>query len=757
MRKEDGLVSDYRGPFIVRGIQIIFISGIIIVALLVSVWNALGLKDALNRRTQEYLNDKTSQMTGTIHDSIQFNIDSLLMIADSVGQIRSFQEGQNLQEFLERKARILDFDSVIQIDREGGGVSSNPDSSVKHDILCDLPSVQASFEGEVCTSYLGGQEIFYSVPVYVQDEVSDVIVGIRSKESMQEMIDSKSFDGRTLSCIIDSSGQVVLSPSDLKPFLQLDDLFKSDQDGELALEIENMGENMEEGKEGILEFASSTQEDLFLSYNSLGVNDWFLLTIIPNDLISGGSEAYILRFYLILGFMSLVFLAFIIMVFHLFNESRRRLEHFAFLDDVTGGMNNAAFQLKYREASQSMKPFSYTIVMLDVKGFKLVNEMFGIDGGNHMLSYIYEVIRHYINAKDNEFVARSESDHFFLCMKECEPVMIQTRLNQIIKEVNAFRNTDVSPFPVVFQQGACIINDPGQEITILQDRTRIAYQSMENESCEKCIFYDDIFAEKIKKEQELNALFEESLKNNDFQVYLQPKISTKDSMVAGAEALVRWVHPQKGMIFPSDFIPLFEKNGKICRLDLYMFESVCRLIDDWRNRGRELVPISVNLSRQHFQYEGYLEPFAKVARKYNIPEGIIELELTESTFFDDKQINIVKEGISQMHKLGFKCSLDDFGSGFSSLGLLKEFDVDVLKLDRRFFLDMSRKKAKDVISCLIELAAKLHVKTVAEGIEELWQVEYLRRVNCDMIQGYVYSKPLPVNEFERWTDRKQQA
>lgn len=110
-----------------------------------------------------------------------------------------------------------------------------------------------------------------------------------------------------------------------------------------------------------------------------------------------------------------------------------------------------------------------------------------------------------------------------------------------------------------------------------------------------------------------------------------------------------------------------------------------------------------------------------------------------------------------MHKLGFKCSLDDFGSGFSSLGLLKEFDVDVLKLDRRFFLDMSRKKAKDVISCLIELAAKLHVKTVAEGIEELWQVEYLRRVNCDMIQGYVYSKPLPVNEFERWTDRKQQA
>ena len=260
MRKEDGLVSDYRGPFIVRGIQIIFISGIIIVALLVSVWNALGLKDALNRRTQEYLNDKTSQMTGTIHDSIQFNIDSLLMIADSVGQIRSFQEGQNLQEFLERKARILDFDSVIQIDREGDGVSSNPDSSVKHDILCDLPSVQASFEGEVCTSYLGGQEIFYSVPVYVQDEVSDVIVGIRSKESMQEMIDSKSFDGRTLSCIIDSSGQVVLSPSDLKPFLQLDDLFKSDQDGELALEIENMGENMEEGKEGVLEFASSTQE-----------------------------------------------------------------------------------------------------------------------------------------------------------------------------------------------------------------------------------------------------------------------------------------------------------------------------------------------------------------------------------------------------------------------------------------------------------------------------------------------------------------
>lgn len=211
---------------------------------------------------------------------------------------------------------------------------------------------------------------------------------------------------------------------------------------------------------------------------------------------------------------------------------------------------------------------------------------------------------------------------------------------------------------------------------------------------------------------------------------------------------MRWQHPERGVICPSDFIPLFERNGKICRLDVYVFREVCALMAKWERMGKRLIPVSVNLSRQHFREPGFLEEFSGIAKQYRVRTEMLEFELTESIFLDEEQIDVVKDSIHRMHALGFTCSLDDFGSGFSSLGLLKEFDVDALKLDRLFFLDMHSEKARDVIACLMELATKLNVKTVAEGIEEPEQVEYLRQVNCDMIQGYVYARPMPADAFE---------
>ena len=207
------------------------------------------------------------------------------------------------------------------------------------------------------------------------------------------------------------------------------------------------------------------------------------------------------------------------------------------------------------------------------------------------------------------------------------------------------------------------------------------------------------------------------------------------------------------MILPGDFIPLFEKNGKICELDLYVFKEVCKLLKRWIHEGRKLLPVSVNLSRQHFRTAETLKRFYDIAKEYGIPQGIIEFELTESIFFDNKQIKIVQESIRKMHQYGFLCSLDDFGSGFSSLGLLKEFDVDTIKLDRSFFINTSGTKAKEVIRCLIELAQSLDVQTVAEGIEKPEQLDYLRAVGCDMVQGYIYSRPLPIPEFEEFIEK----
>lgn len=751
MKKADDFISDYHKPIFSRGWSIGFLSLVLISVFALSIWNAAKLQVALDSTTQEYLTDVTSQLSRDIRDAINHKIINLVMTADSLSQFTETQDMGAVSGFLTRKAQILEFDPLILFDKEQRFVASETESGkvpAHPEDFLSLPSIQSSFQGNIQASYMGGKSIFYSVPVYRGGQVGGVLVGMRSKENMQSLISSKSFSGQMLSCIVDSRGQVVIAPTDLKPFLQLDDIFKNEKNKQVIADIRQMQKDMAENRDGILRFTAVTKEELVLSYNALNLNDWFLLTIIPADIISGGLSRYILQSFVIIGATILIFSLFLFAVFRFYNAHKRQLELIAYSDPLTGGLNNAAFQARYRELSKTMEPCSYSIVLLNVRGFKLVNEQFGIPTGNQTLSYIYRVLKQHVRQAQDEFVARGESDHFFLCLKEYTQAALQCRLNDMIHDINTFQDTDLPFLALSFKQGACIVNDPDQEITLLQDHARLALQNSGTDIRHECSFYNESLTRHLKLEQELNALFEDSIENRHFQVYLQPKIGLKSNLLEGAEALVRWNHPQRGIIFPSEFIPLFESNGKICRLDLYVFEEVCAAMERWKQAGLPLVPVSVNLSRQHFRDAGFLDTFAGIASRFSIPDNVLEFELTESIFFDNQQIRTVRQAIQEMHSMGFLCSLDDFGSGFSSLGLLKEFDVDSLKLDRSFFLNMSGRKAKDVIACLIDLARHLKVKTVAEGIESMDQVDLLRSMGCDMVQGYVFSAPLPMAEFE---------
>lgn len=756
MKKKLKAVTNDRRPLRLRGVQIVFISAVVIITLLISIWNAADLRSVLSRSTKQYLYDVTTQTTREISNTMNHRMEDLKAVANSASRMQVDTDIVELAEFLRSKVDIFEFSFLFIVDNEGKLVSSSLTHSLNKkelDRLSSIPVVKEAFEGKVGASYLGGQEIIYTAPVTINKEIKEVVVGIRNKEKMQEMIAAKSFSGNSLSCIIDSGGNVILSPTDVETFMQLDDIFKNDRDSKVVDDIYEMKADLKRGKNGILEFTSIKQEELYLSYNPLNINDWFLLTLIPADIISEGLDRYVFRSFLILGFVAAACFVLLLNVYRLFHESRKRLERFAFMDEVTGGMNQAALRLKFLEIGPDIALSDYYLVQLNVKGFKLINERYGSEEADGILRYIYQVLDRNIDRHKNEFAARSGSDHFTLCLKESRREDIQMRLDKMFADIHAFEDTDIPRCELIFQQGACMLNDQLQDITILQDRARLAYQYAEPGTENVCAFYSGDIAKQVKQEQELNDLFQDSITNHDFQVYLQPKAGLESGRIEGAEALVRWNHPKKGVIFPSDFIPLFEKSGKICQLDLYMFEEVCKLLKRWTEEGKNPVPVSVNLSRLHFQGSQCLEPFIEMADKYGIAHEMIEFELTESIFFDDGQISRVKNVIRQMHEHGFSCSLDDFGSGFSSLGLLKEFDVDVIKLDRLFFLDMSSDKAKAVIACLLELAKRLHVKTVAEGIEEPAQLEYLRSLHCDMVQGYVISRPLPVEEFEKWSQR----
>ena len=244
---------------------------------------------------------------------------------------------------------------------------------------------------------------------------------------------------------------------------------------------------------------------------------------------------------------------------------------------------------------------------------------------------------------------------------------------------------------------------------------------------------------------------QQALENEEFVVYLQPKYNPVNDELAGAEALVPWINEEDGFIPPGKFIPIFEKDGFIPKLDDYMISHVAKLQAEWMSEGRRLVPVSVNVSRAHFATPRLAEHICRLVDIYGVPHQFIEIELTESAFFDDKAVLL--NTVNELKASGFKVSMDDFGAGYSSLNSLKDLPLDVLKLDADFFRGGEAERGEIVVSEAIQLAKKLDMKIVAEGVEKKDQVDFLASHGCDMIQGYYYAKPMPADEYKERMDK----
>ena len=365
-----------------------------------------------------------------------------------------------------------------------------------------------------------------------------------------------------------------------------------------------------------------------------------------------------------------------------------------------------------------------------------------------MLKHIHECILE--NIKDDEFVARINADNFNIILQTTDPDIIEERLNKISDDINGFDIQKNVPYFLPITCGSYIVTDSSLDLVSIRDKANIARKNAKDiNSYYLCsnAYYNDIEHQKMMKEKDMENMMEKALEEEQFIVYLQPKVSLKTGKVIGSEALVRWDNPINGLIPPNDFIPFFEKNNFIVKLDMYVFEKVCQILRKWIDEGKDVLPISVNLSRNHLQNSDFLKDYKNIQSKYQIPSELIEIELTETVVFEN--LEILRHIINEIHNCGYKCSMDDFGSGYSSLNVLKEIPVDILKLDKVFFGKENNQRANDIVESVIRLAKKLGMETIAEGIETIPQVELLRSMECDMIQGYVFSKPVPVDEFEK--------
>ncbi|MBO5451517.1 MAG: EAL domain-containing protein [Lachnospiraceae bacterium] len=438
-----------------------------------------------------------------------------------------------------------------------------------------------------------------------------------------------------------------------------------------------------------------------------------------------------------------IYLIFVIFMFIRFVRSQRRLLKLYYADKETGGKNWYYF---LGEASKKMKKYrrknvKAAMVHIRMEKYRNYCSCYGDKEGRALVGDFYDVIRRNITKKET-FARHEMCDFGLLICYENEGQLVE-RIEKIMGLLDAKRPN----IKLYFKAGINILDGEIMEPSEAYNRATIARAKIEDTHNENVSFFTQQMKEELLWERKVENDMERALINHEYKVYLQPKYSVDDEKLAAAEALVRWVHPTEGLIAPYKFIPIFERNGFITKLDDYMIAEVAKLQAKWIAEGKKIVPISVNVSRAHFTRENLAEHICEIVDSYKVPHEAIELELTESAFFDDKEtlIGIV----NKMKDYGFAVSMDDFGAGYSSLNSLKELPIDVVKLDAEFFRGNDEEgKGKVIVSDAISLAKKLNMRIVAEGIETREQVDFLAENECDLIQGYYFAKPMPVEEFE---------
>lgn len=410
-------------------------------------------------------------------------------------------------------------------------------------------------------------------------------------------------------------------------------------------------------------------------------------------------------------------------------------------DQLTGLYSKEFFFKKVEQYIANHPEEDYMLWCSDVQGLKVINEKYGMEKGDEVLKALAAGSHHFPGFV---FGGRIEGDKFSALMVDNHPDF--ELVNRLMNE----EGEQDFPVPnVVVKHGVYHIqkNDT-LSIQGMYDRAVLALQSIKNVYGYCVAEYDDKLRRDLLVNRQVVEDAKKALENGEFKVFFQPKIDLNKGCVGGAEALVRWIHPELGFMNPGIFIPLFEQNGFIVKLDFYIWEEVCRAIIEWKEKNIPLVPISVNVSRRDFENPNLAEEIIELVGKYGIEHSLFQIEITESSYVDDPER--IETIIKKLHDAGFVIALDDFGTGYSSMLALSSLDLDIMKLDMSLIQNDIPGTEKNVLEFSMQLAKMMQLKTVAEGVETHEQVSRVQSLGGDFIQGYFYSKPIPKEEFESY-------
>lgn len=581
-----------------------------------------------------------------------------------------------------------------------------------------------------------------SVPVYDdKGEIKGVLFATYLTEKFHEVIFSDSFQGEGYTYIVAGDGDVISSYGDGMQ-KEYDNIFiytgdAAQYDDAIQEKVENdMREKLSRVGIGVNE----DNDKYFYCYKPLEIEsadmNWYIFSIEPKSVLDERMHP-IMRD---IQFLTVILICILVManIIFLYYNVRRRQELFrlAYKDSITGGDNFSNF----KEKAKKYENTEGYVIALDISEFKLVNNVCGNARGDEVLKVIWDVIM--ANCNDNEQAARVNADRFVIFWIESSKKTVTYRIEKLINEIEGISEQLSVPrlYPVIGIRAVEKLDDADKRY----GEALRAKALVKNRRDRHYAFYDEIDYDTIVENKNLENGFEKALADKKFEVWYQPKFNSHTGKIVGSEALIRWRADDGSLISPGRFIPLFEKNGNIIRLDEYVFREVCRQQKEWQKEGIQILPVSVNISRFSLYYSNVVEKYERIINYYDVDHKYVQIEITESAIIEN---TVIVELIQKFHDAGFDILLDDFGSGYSSLASLNQMPFDTIKLDKSLVDYVGNENGEKLLKFIVQLVQSLGMKITAEGVEYKEQLDFLENLNCDDIQGFYFSKPLMLADF----------
>lgn len=710
---------------------------------------------ALDGEVNNYIDRAASQKCDIVESAIRNDVNTVKNFAACASNYKTTDENLVIKMIKDLENSCSTIDAFIIADENGDVITSK---NISKNISA-REYYKRAMNGEVYISkaiYSEPDEKMVNAiaaPIYGDyKRIVGMVAGICDTRSYNNLIDM-SFGGKendSNGYVLNSDGEVIMSGENaLGDYVPMGDLFFS---SDILAGVEESVRNSVKdnfakvGGSGIVK--SVCKGEKYVAYYSgmSGFDNLHYLLIFKENVVAAEQNHYTMMNILMYAFFVLILIivitAYIVIVrvsFRRLTKANEEVSRIVYTDSITGYSTWDKFVLDAKSLLRH-EYRRYALVSFDIDKFKAINDMYGHEEGNRVLKLIADTVNR--NLQDGETFSRINSDNYYILMLYSSDSDTARRIGSLIQAIEY----EITEFVPVLSFGIYRITDKSVSIRRMGDLADIAKRTVKYGDASAYTFYSESMLEKMREEKRIENEMQTALDMHEFCVFYQPKVSLDGKVnLTGAEALVRWIKDGT-VISPGKFIPLFEKNRFIVKLDYYIMDQVCQKIKQWESYYPHLL-ISVNMSRAHLRDPQFVEKLNDICLSHGVSTSSIEIEITESAAYGS--LDVLTAVFKQLRDYGFHISIDDFGSGYSSLNMLKDLPADVLKIDRAFLAESnSNKRANDILGYVIRMAGSLGMHTICEGIETDEQAKLLGGLGCEMAQGFYFAKPMPSDSFE---------